>query len=167
MAGKFLCVNLHLIWSTKGRRCLIDPQWNHRLHAYMGSVARFKNARLIEANSRADHIHLYTSMPSTISIADLINALKANATRWIRLTFPNRRWFSWQEGYAAFSVGNSQEKALIEYIRIRMSITDDETLRKNSLNCSVTTGSSLTCNMFLIKCRAFGAHSSISTHFPA
>ena len=117
MAGKFLCVNLHMIWSTKGRRCLIDPQWNHRLHAYMGSVARFKNARLIEANSRPDHIHLYTSMPSTISIADLINALKANSTRWIRQTFPNRRGFSWQEGYAAFSVSKSQEKALIEYIR--------------------------------------------------
>jgi REP element-mobilizing transposase RayT len=83
----------------------------------MGSVARFKNARLIEANSRPDHIHLYTSMPSTISIADLINALKANSTRWIRQTFPNRRGFSWQEGYAAFSVSKAQEKALIEYIR--------------------------------------------------
>jgi REP element-mobilizing transposase RayT len=56
-------------------------------------------------------------MPSTISIADLINALKANSARWIRQTFPNRRGFSWQEGYAGFSVSNSQEKALIEYIR--------------------------------------------------
>ena len=81
MAGKFLCVNLHMIWSTKGRRYLIDSQWSHRLHAYMGSVARFKNARLIEVNSRPDHIHLYASMPSTIAIADLINALKANSTR--------------------------------------------------------------------------------------
>jgi len=106
-----------MIWSTKGRKCLIDPQWSHRLHAYMGSIAHFKNARLIEANSQPDHVHLYTSMPSTISIADLINALKANSTRWIRQTFPNRRWFSWQEGYAAFSVSGSQDKALTEYIR--------------------------------------------------
>ena len=83
----------------------------------MGSVARAKNARLIEANSRPDHIHLYISIPSTISIADLINALKANSSRWIRQTFPNREGFSWQEGYAAFSVSKSQENALIEYIR--------------------------------------------------
>ena len=117
MAGKFLCVNLHLVWSTKGRRCLIDPQWSDRLHAYMGSVARFKNASLIEAKTRSDHIHLYTSMPSTISIAELINALKANSTRWIRQTFPNRSRFSWQEGYAAFSVSKSQERAVIEYIQ--------------------------------------------------
>jgi DNA-binding phage protein len=30
---------------------------------------------------------------------------------------PNRRWFSWQEGYGAFSVSRSQEEAVIEYIR--------------------------------------------------
>ena len=117
MAGKYLSVNLHLIWSTKERKTLIDPQWRNRLHSYMGSVARFKNARLIEANSQPDHIHLYASMPSTISIAELVNAFKANSSRWIRQTFPNRRWFSWQEGYAAFSVSRSLENAVIEYIR--------------------------------------------------
>ncbi len=38
---------------------------------------------------------------------------------------------------------------------------------KNSLKCSVVTGYGLTCNMFLIKCRAFGAHFSIFTQIPA
>jgi putative transposase len=117
MAGKFLCVNLHLIWSTKSRQRLIHPQWAGRLYAYLGSIAGAKNAKLIEANSEPDHVHLYVSIPSTISIADLINACKSNSTRWIRQTFPNRRWFSWQEGYAAFSVSRSQEGAVIEYIR--------------------------------------------------
>jgi len=56
-------------------------------------------------------------MPSTISIADLINAYKSNSTRWIRQTFPHLKKFSWQEGYAAFSVSRSQEPAVIEYIR--------------------------------------------------
>jgi REP element-mobilizing transposase RayT len=117
MAGKYLCVNLHMVWSTKNRRRLIHPQWADRLHAYLGSIARARNGKLIEVNSEPDHVHLYVSMPSTISIADLINAFKSNSTRWIRQTFPNRRWFSWQEGYAAFSVSRSQEQAVIEYIR--------------------------------------------------
>lgn len=117
MAGKYLCVRLHFVWSTKARRCLIDPQWKDRLLAYLGSIARFKNAKLIEANSQPDHVHLVVSMPSTISIAEMVNMLKANSTRWVRQTFPNRRWFSWQEGYAAFSVSKSQEAPVIEYIR--------------------------------------------------
>ena len=117
MAGKYLNVNLHIVWSTKGRGRFIEPQWRHRLQAYMGAVARLKNAGIIVANCQPDHIHLYTSLPSTISIADLVNALKANSTRWIRHTFPNWRIFSWQAGYAAFSVSRSQEQAVIEYIR--------------------------------------------------
>jgi REP-associated tyrosine transposase len=117
MAGKFLCVDIHFIWSTKGRRSFIDSEWRHRLQAFMGSVARFKNAKLIEANSQPDHVHLYTSMPSTISIAEMVNAFKANSTRWVHQTFQNRRCFSWQEGYAAFSVSRASRDAVIEYIR--------------------------------------------------
>ena len=117
MAGKYLSVYLHIIWSTKARRNFIDPEWRHRLHAYIGSIVRFKNAGLIEINSQPDHIHSYVSLPSKLSIADLVNASKANSTRWIRQTFPNRRFFAWQEGYAAFSVSRSEENAVINYIR--------------------------------------------------
>lgn len=116
MAGKYLCVNLHLIWSTKSRRPSIDPEWADRLYAYWGSIASAKNGRLIVANGERDHVHLYVSLPSTISIADLVNAYKANSTRWIRQTFQNRTLFSWQEGYAAFSVSPSQEQGVIDYI---------------------------------------------------
>ena len=117
MAGKYLCVNLHLIWSTKERRRLICREWAERLYAYLGSISQSRKARLIEANSQPDHIHLYVSMPSTISIADLINAYKSNSARWIHKTFTDGRLFSWQEGYAAFSVSCSQERAVMKYIR--------------------------------------------------
>ena len=145
MAGKYLCVNVHFIWSTKKRKALVEPQWRHRLHAYIGSVARAKNARLIEANSQPDHIHLYASMPSTISIAELVNAFKSNSTRWIHQTFANRKWFSWQEGYAAFSVSKSQEKAVIEYIRRQddhhrqMHFREEllELLRRHEIECDM------------------------------
>ena len=117
MAGKYLSVYLHIIWSTKNRRSLIDLELRNRLHACMGSISRFKNTGLIEINSQPDHIHSYCSFPSTLSIADLVHALKANSTRWMRQTFPHRRFFAWQEGYAAFSVSRSEEKAVVDYIR--------------------------------------------------
>jgi putative transposase len=116
MSGKYLCVNLHLVWSTKDRRALIHPQWANRLYSYLGGIAQSVNAKLIAANGMPDHVHLYTSMPSTITIADLINTLKTNSSRWIHQTFPDRRLFSWQAGYAAFSVSRSREHRVIEYI---------------------------------------------------
>ena len=117
MAGKYLRVNIHMIWSTKNRQRLIDTQWAGRLYAFMASIALARKARLIDVNGEPDHVHLYASMPSTITIAEMINAFKANSSRWIHQNFPNRRWFAWQEGYAAFSVGQSEEQAVMEYIR--------------------------------------------------
>ena len=116
MAGKYISVGLHLVWSTKGRRQLLARQSERRLKAYIGSVIKSKKGRLIEAGNEPDHIHLYVSMPSTISIAELINAIKSNSTRWIRRIL-GRRLFAWQEGYGAFSVSKSMEQVLIGYIR--------------------------------------------------
>ena len=56
-------------------------------------------------------------MPSTITIAEMINAFKANSSRWIHQNFPDCKLFSWQEGYAAFSVGRSEEQTVLKYIR--------------------------------------------------
>ena len=117
MSGKYLSVYLHIIWSAKNRKNLIDLEWRNRLHPYIGSIARFKNAGLIAINSQPDHVHSYFAFPSTLSIADLVNAAKANSTRWIRQTFPNRRFLAWQEGYAAFSVSRSDEEAVVSCMR--------------------------------------------------
>jgi REP element-mobilizing transposase RayT len=64
-----------------------------------------------------DHIHLYTSLPSTISIADFVNAVKSNSSRWVHESFATRKAFAWQEGYGAFSVSKSEEPKVIRYIR--------------------------------------------------
>jgi REP element-mobilizing transposase RayT len=64
----------------------------------MGSIAGSRNAGLIEINSQPDHVHRYASLPSTIAVADLVNAFKVNSSRWIRQAFPNCRCFRWQAG---------------------------------------------------------------------
>ncbi|CAN5737519.1 hypothetical protein BH18ACI4_BH18ACI4_13990 [soil metagenome] len=60
---------------------------------------------------------LYTSLPSTISVADFVNALKANSSAWIHDSFPRLRGFAWQEGYGAFSVSKSDEALVMRYVK--------------------------------------------------
>jgi len=117
MAGKHLSVLVHFIWSTAGREPWIAPEWGDRLYGYLGGMAREKNAKLIGAGGMPDHIHLYLSLPATVTLADLVSALKANSSRWIHETFPKQRAFAWQKGYAAFSVSKSAEGQLLEYLR--------------------------------------------------
>lgn len=116
MAGKHISLLVHFIWSTAGREPWIGDDWREPLHAYLGGIARNKSARLLAAGGMYDHIHLYVSLPSIVTIAEFVNAMKSNSSRWVHQEFPNRRAFAWQEGYGAFSVSKSQESNVIDYI---------------------------------------------------
>src|SRR5271168_1134343 len=81
-----ICLRVHFIWSTAKRDPLIDPKWEHRLFAYIGTVLADRRGVLLAANGTTDHIHLYASLPATLSLAETVNALKANSSRWIHDT---------------------------------------------------------------------------------
>lgn len=117
MAGKHLNLLVHFVWSTAGREPWITPEWNRRLFSFIGGVLRHDGVKLIGASGMSDHVHLYTSLPSTISIAKLVNSVKSNSSRWVHETFHNRRAFAWQKGYGAFSVSKSAEHQVLSYIQ--------------------------------------------------
>jgi REP-associated tyrosine transposase len=117
MAGKYLSLLVHFTWSTAGREPWIETEIREDLYSYIGGIMNNKSAKLISAGGMFDHIHLYASLPSTISIADFVNVVKSNSSRWIHQSFSQLRNFAWQEGYGAFSVSKSGEQSVIRYIR--------------------------------------------------
>ena len=117
MAHSYLCVRVHYIWSTYRRTPWLSPEWRERLYRYFAAVTRRKGGVLLCAGGVRDHVHLYVSLPPDVSIARLVNALKANSSRWIHESFPKLRSFAWQHGYSAFSVSRFSEAGLIKYIR--------------------------------------------------
>ena len=117
MAGKHLSLLVHFTWSTAGREPWISSDWREPLYAYIGGIMNNKKAKLLSAGGMYDHIHLYASLPSILSIADFVNAVKSNSSRWVHQTYRNARAFAWQEGYGAFSIGKSQVGVTVAYIR--------------------------------------------------
>ncbi|MEW6208834.1 MAG: IS200/IS605 family transposase [Acidobacteriota bacterium] len=116
MPSKHISLLIHFVWSTARREPCIAPEWRDRLYGYIGGVLEHKKAKLICAGGVSDHIHIYASLPSTVTIAEMVNAMKANSSRWIHETIPRQRAFAWQEGYGAFSVSKSAEENVIRYI---------------------------------------------------
>jgi putative transposase len=111
-----ICQRIHFIWSTAKREPLIHPDWEGRLYSYMGALLADRRGVLLAANGTTDHIHLYTSLPATLSLSETTNALKSNSSRWIHETL-NLPAFAWQSGYGAFSVSPSLGNALRAYIQ--------------------------------------------------
>ncbi len=102
---------LHCVFSTKDRANLIgDPE---RLWQYVGGVARQKQILLLAAGGTANHLHLLISLPPTMTLAKAVQELKGNTSRWLNQMTSR---FAWQEGYSAFSVSQSQRKAVVDYI---------------------------------------------------
>lgn len=116
MPHTYTAVNAHLVFATKGRREQLDAGLEERLYSYIGGVLRSLDAQLRALNGAADHLHLLIAIPATASISAIAWKVKGCTSKWIHETFPHRRNFEWQRGYAAFSVSESQVPRVIRYI---------------------------------------------------
>jgi REP element-mobilizing transposase RayT len=107
---------VHFVWGTKERRELVHESWQDRLYAYFGGILKNKKAKLLAAGGMPEHVHVYASLPATVTLSEVANALKSNSSRWIHDNVSGQDKFAWQEGYGAFSVSKSVEPSVINYI---------------------------------------------------
>jgi REP element-mobilizing transposase RayT len=105
---------VHVVFSTKERRSLLKPEWQDRVWAFMGGIARENGMKALKVGGFEDHAHLLLSVPAMIPIAKAVQLIKAGSSKMIRQTFTPA--FEWQEGYGAFSIGVSQMNDTIRYI---------------------------------------------------
>jgi REP element-mobilizing transposase RayT len=109
-------VLVHLIFSTKHREPLIGPEIRPRLHAYMVGILDNLKSPSLQTGGAADHVHTLFLLGRTISQAELVEEVKKSSSKWMK-TDGGVRAFSWQSGYGAFSIGESQAAAVIKYIQ--------------------------------------------------
>ena len=109
-------VILHIIFSTKNRESWLESHVRPRVHAYLATICRDLGAELVHVGGVADHIHIVTTLPRTLSQADLVEQIKKVSSKWIKTLDTRYRGFFWQRGYGAFSVSPSQLEVLLHYI---------------------------------------------------
>jgi putative transposase len=109
-----VCLHNHFVFSTKDREPQIAKEWQARLYAYIGGIARANRCHLVAAGGIGDHVHLLIGMHQSIAPSDLVRDIKANSSGWVHeeLGAP----FAWQVKYGAFAVSKSGVAAVTEYI---------------------------------------------------
>ena len=116
MARSYTNLIYHIIFTTKDRRPTITTEREQRLYAYIGGVIRGLGGILLCVNGVADHLHLLVKLRPDKSISDVLRELKSNSSGWMHNVFPDAVDFSWQSGYGAFTVSESQIEVVANYI---------------------------------------------------
>jgi putative transposase len=105
---------VHIVFSTRDRRHVIREPIREKLWDYMRGIGRNYNVDVKAIGGVEDHAHVVIALPPRLSLADAVRVVKANSSKWMS---ENGHWFSWQDGYAAFSVSVSNLAAVCEYVR--------------------------------------------------
>ena len=114
MAHSYTNLIFHIVYGTRERRPFIDEEFQPRLYEYVGGTIRGLKGISLEIGGVEDHIHILVKLPPTITVSDFLEKLKANTSKWAKSV---RRGFGWQDGYAAFTVSESQVERVRHYIQ--------------------------------------------------
>ena len=115
MASTFLSLHYHIVFSTKDRRPLINPAWRARLHEYLGGTINGLGGFSEQVGGVADHVHLLFGLKATHCLADFMRELKKASSSWVKGNGESD--FTWQDGYAAFTVSASMRERVRHYIQ--------------------------------------------------
>ena len=87
-------VILHIIFSTKDREAWLDSDVRMRMHAYLATICCDLGVELVHVGGMADHIHIVTTLPRTLSQAQLVEQIKKTSSKWIKTLDARYRGFA-------------------------------------------------------------------------
>ena len=109
---------VHIVFAVSNRRQQkIDADWKEELYKYIAGAIKNHNHKLIAIGGATDHVHILIGLNPKEAIADLVQSIKIQSTKWINEKHARKgNMFSWQRGYGAFSYSRSHVGQVIKYI---------------------------------------------------
>ena len=105
----------HIVFATKGRFPFIVREHRGRLYEYIGGTIRALGGICIEIGGISDHIHIIVRLRPDQNVSKFLQDLKPSVTKWARQNVHPK--FEWQDGYGAFTIGESQLPGVRNYVR--------------------------------------------------
>jgi REP element-mobilizing transposase RayT len=116
MAHSFTSINIHYVFSPLNRHIIESPEQRKNLNNYIGGICQNLNCQVLASYVMPDHVHLLVNIPGKLSVAELVQKVKANSSRHLNALPDSLCRFAWQEGYGAFSCSYSMLKTVVKYI---------------------------------------------------
>jgi putative transposase len=107
---------IHVIFSTKDRLPYLHQDRRDEIFDYLGGILRNLGCESLCVGGVTNHVHVVLRLSVTLTLAEVVGKLKGNSSKWIHEQRILPRAFSWQKGYAAFSVSESRIQEVLQYV---------------------------------------------------
>jgi REP element-mobilizing transposase RayT len=97
---------VQLIFSSKHREPWIHDEIRPQLNAYVAGILANHPSPSVATNPVKDHMHILFSLSKNYSVAKIVEAIETDSSSGMKSQ--GVRGFRWQNGYGAFSIGQSQ-----------------------------------------------------------
>lgn len=108
---------IHLVYSTKHRQAWIPKDHQEGLWKYQAGIFRTWDSPALAIGGIEDHVHALFSLSKNHALKKIVEEVKKGSSKWMKSDGPQIPAFSWQAGYAAFSVSQSNVDEVKRYIR--------------------------------------------------
>jgi putative transposase len=116
MPGTYTQIYIHVVFSVDKRQSLIHAEWEERLYRYITGIVTNKEQQMLAINGMPDHIHFLIGMKPSCCLSDLVREIKKSSNEFVKMNKFTKVKFNWQEGFGAFSYGQSRLDTVIAYI---------------------------------------------------
>jgi REP element-mobilizing transposase RayT len=116
MSQSLARLHIHLVFSTKNREPFLGDSVRTSLHSYMATVLQNLNCPPVLINSVADHVHVLFELSRTMAVSTAVEEVKKTSSKWIKTQGVEFARFSWQSGYGAFAVSETNVCDVRDYI---------------------------------------------------
>lgn len=120
-------INYHMIWIPKYRKPILKGKVVEVLDAIIKGKCQQYGWQCLALEIMPDHLHLFLSAKPKWNPAKIINLLKGNTSRQLRLVFPHLHYLGYQQHYKKFpslwargfycgTAGHVSQEQVIRYI---------------------------------------------------
>jgi len=109
-------VYVHITFSTKQRKPLIDDPIKSELWNYIGGICKAQECNPIRVGGHDDHIHICCVLSKKITQIKLLEEIKRESSKWMKTKSVQYGNFYWQDGYGLFSVNPAELETVVAYI---------------------------------------------------
>lgn len=114
-------IHLHIVWVTKDRKPVMRGEVGTRLRELIREICGPHEVTIMKGHVASDHVHLFVSVPPSLTISRLLQMLKGKSSYKLMHEFPHLRkkfWgrHLWARGYFCVSSGNVTDEVIKQYI---------------------------------------------------